>query len=601
MASCSGLGNTRWLEDVPSEDDLVESDTEEDYIVESAHSTDTEQEGSDMETSVEITEPSSTQNPAFDSEDDLPLSYFINDYHTSKNGTKWKKHPYPLTRTRSQNIRTQRAGPKGAAKHASSEVECFELFFDEPVIEMITNSTNIYIDKVRPEYSRERDARRTDAIEMRAFIGMLFVIGVQKSGRRSLEDFWDTTKGTGTELIYLVMSKNRFRFLLRSIRFDDVRDREFRKQYDRLAPVRELFEALISKFQKYYVPGDFMTLDEQLVSFRGRCPFRQYIPNKPAKYGLKVFALTDTKVPYTYNLEIYAGAQPAGPYQVSNKVVDIVDRMLTPLNGLGCNVTMDNWFTNIPQCYDLLQKRITVVGTLKKNKPQIPDNFKITRRRSDNSSIFGFQKQGTLVSYKPKPNKVVLMFSTMHYDGKIAIDTGEKRKPEIITFYNNTKYGVDIVDKMCSTFDVSRNSRRWPLTVFFDLMNISAINGYVVHTINKAYSNKPRKDFLYELGFRLVAPCITRRITSEHIPQSLKMRGKLILGLNTETPEVRQPIDTRRVGKCTFCGRARNKSTRKQCHVCNKWICPEHQLLHCPDCGRNDPPPSPPQVEDISE
>lgn len=91
MASCSGLGNTRWLEDVPSEDDLVESDTEEDYIVESAHSTDTEQEGSDMETSVEITEPSSTQNPAFDSEDDLPLSYFINDYHTSKNGTKWKK------------------------------------------------------------------------------------------------------------------------------------------------------------------------------------------------------------------------------------------------------------------------------------------------------------------------------------------------------------------------------------------------------------------------------------------------------------------------------------------------------------------------------
>lgn len=128
MASCSGLGNTRWLEDVPSEEDLVESDTEEDYIVESAHSTDTEQEGSDMETNVEVTEPSSTQNPAFDSEDDLPLSYFIKDYHTSKNGTKWKKHPYPLTRTRSQNIRTQRAGPKGAAKHASKKwnvLNCF--------------------------------------------------------------------------------------------------------------------------------------------------------------------------------------------------------------------------------------------------------------------------------------------------------------------------------------------------------------------------------------------------------------------------------------------------------------------------------------------
>ncbi|GBP30200.1 hypothetical protein EVAR_94508_1 [Eumeta japonica] len=32
-----------------------------------------------------------------------------------------------------------------------------------------------------------------------------------------------------------------------------------------------------------------ITLDEQLLAFRGRCAFRQYIPNKPAKYGIKVF------------------------------------------------------------------------------------------------------------------------------------------------------------------------------------------------------------------------------------------------------------------------------------------------------------------------
>lgn len=46
---------------------------------------------------------------------------------------------------------------------------------------------------------------------------------------------------------------------------------------------------------------------------------------------------------------------------------------------------------------------------------------------------------------------------------------------------------MDIVDKICSSYDASRNCRRWPLIVFFDIMNISAINGYVVHTINKNY------------------------------------------------------------------------------------------------------------------
>lgn len=44
--------------------------------------------------------------------------------------------------------------------------------------------------------------------------------------------------------------------------------------------------------------------------------------------------VVDTKVPYVYNFEIYPGAQPEGPYQKSNKVNDVVLRVLDPLSGL---------------------------------------------------------------------------------------------------------------------------------------------------------------------------------------------------------------------------------------------------------------------------
>jgi len=37
----------------------------------------------------------------------------------------------------------------------------------------------------------------------------------------------------------------------------------------------------------------FGTIDETLVVFRGRCPFKMYIPSKPANYGIKVFSLVD--------------------------------------------------------------------------------------------------------------------------------------------------------------------------------------------------------------------------------------------------------------------------------------------------------------------
>jgi hypothetical protein len=55
-----------------------------------------------------------------------------------------------------------------------------------------------------------------------------------------------------------------------------------------------------------------VVLDELAV--RGRCGFKQYIPSKPAKYGIKMFALVDAKT-YKFNLETYVGTQPEGPYK----------------------------------------------------------------------------------------------------------------------------------------------------------------------------------------------------------------------------------------------------------------------------------------------
>ncbi|KFM58854.1 hypothetical protein X975_26251, partial [Stegodyphus mimosarum] len=43
----------------------------------------------------------------------------------------------------------------------------------------------------------------------------------------------------------------------------------------------------------------------------------------------------------------------------------------------------------------------------------------------------------------------------------------EKQKPEIISFFNEIKLRVDIVDKMCSLYNVSRNVKRWLVINFF--------------------------------------------------------------------------------------------------------------------------------------
>lgn len=42
-----------------------------------------------------------------------------------------------------------------------------------------------------------------------------------------------------------------------------------------------------------------MTIDEKLEALRGRCNLVQCIPNKPAKYGIKMFILCDSQTYFT--------------------------------------------------------------------------------------------------------------------------------------------------------------------------------------------------------------------------------------------------------------------------------------------------------------
>ena len=48
------------------------------------------------------------------------------------------------------------------------------------------------------------------------------------------------------------------------------------------------------------MPGDNITVDEQLVPFRGRCSFIQYMPSKPDKYGIKIFWACDSETAYPF-------------------------------------------------------------------------------------------------------------------------------------------------------------------------------------------------------------------------------------------------------------------------------------------------------------
>lgn len=119
-----------------------------------------------------------------------------------------------------------------------------------------------------------------------------------------------------------------------------------------------------------------------------------------------------------------------------------------------------------------------------------------------------------ICSYVPKIDKSVLLLSTKHRSNAVI---GEQQKPEVIHFYNQTKAGVDTMDKMLGTYTTKRRTNRWPLALFYNLLDVAALAAYIIYCDqNKTPSvnSSRRRMLLTEMGENLCYPLIQERAAS---------------------------------------------------------------------------------------
>ncbi|XP_060846028.1 piggyBac transposable element-derived protein 4-like [Rhopalosiphum padi] len=458
------------------------------------------------------------------SDEEVEAMYTDELYFTGKDKiSKWRKTEFTKhSKTKKNNIIKTSSGLTSHSKNIESEIDSFMKIIDLDMVDEIVKYTNMYINdkKTTYNYSRDRDCKVTARSELLAYFGLLYLIGIKKGHHTNVLELW-ANDGTGIEITRAVMSYKRFLFITRCLRFDDRSTRADRRKFDKLSAIRSFLDSFVNNSRASYNKSEFTTIDEMLHPFRGRCQWIQYIPSKPAKYGIKMYALCDAKYFYTSNLEVYCGKQPEGPYDNSNAPMEIVKRLITDIEKSNRNLTTDNYYTSIPLAEYLMQKQITLVGTLKKNKREIPPEFLPHKNKAVSSSIFGFQKDKMLSSYVPRKNKTVILLSTMHDKGSLDNFT---KKPEIIMDYNSTKGGVDTVDKMCATYTVSRITKRWPCVIFYSLMNIAGINAQVLYAFSKP-NDAPnrRRIFLKNLSMSLMKEHLISRSKIKTLPMDVSV------------------------------------------------------------------------------
>ncbi|XP_060879204.1 piggyBac transposable element-derived protein 4-like [Metopolophium dirhodum] len=382
-----------------------------------------------------------------------------------KNGFVWKTEcNYSSGKVPQKNIVHIRPGPSYLAKSAYTPKECFKLFFTDELINLVLIYTNQEIQRQRENYKNKNSANLSDLTlsELNALFGLLILAAALKNNHLTTNLLFDSSF-CGNRY-RATMSEKRFCFLINCLRFDDRTTRLHRKNETKLAPISVVWDILMINCKNNYKPSSYVTIDEQLVGFRGRCPFRMYIPSKPTRYGIKIVMMCDNATKYVIDSIPYMGKGTVPNGQVAADFY--VKNLVKSIKGSNRNLTMDNWFCNVPHIQSLLHDdKPTVIGTIKKNKRELPTQFtdiKFQNRTSD-TSFFLFHEDFTVVSYKPNQSKLVTLISSAHHDSSIDPIT---KKPEIVLNYNATKGGVDSFDQMTNNMNCSRKTKRWPLCFF---------------------------------------------------------------------------------------------------------------------------------------
>ena len=65
--------------------------------------------------------------------------------------------------------------------------------------------------------------------------------------------------------------------------------------------------------------------------------------------------------------------------------------------------------------------------------------------------------------------------TTLHHDNEIPSHNNPNIKPETVLFYNTTKAGVDIIDQMARKYSTKAVTKRWPIQVFCNVIDLALV------------------------------------------------------------------------------------------------------------------------------
>lgn len=360
--------------------------------------------------------------------------------------------------------------------------------------------------------------------ELRKFIGVMFYMTY--FNLPNTRDYWSSNNDRSVDVIKQQMTVNQFEKIRQYLHFNDKEKNLPRDdpKRDRLYLIRPVVDSLNHTFGSVSKLAR-LSVDEQMCSTKMSSYMKQYLPNKPKKWGFKFFVLCDTKG-YAYKFEIYTGANEAMRPEEPNlqASANIVVRLVREVPKFKNYILyFDNYYTTIPLLIHLRTQGILSVGTIRRNRikncklPEEKTMMKFERGTSQEfvASIYGID----VTSISWKDSKIVNLvstyigtkppFSSITPNESLFVRRFDKKQnksttvscPQIVKDYNKNMGGVDLLDSSMSRHKITLKSRKWTNRLFYHLLDMTCINAWILY--KRIYQDQAKTKNLRLIDFKL--------------------------------------------------------------------------------------------------
>lgn len=281
-----------------------------------------------------------------------------------------------------------------------SPIELFEMFFSKSMKQYII------------EASAENNMHIT-LEDLNSFIAIIILSTFNK--RTSEKDYWSTDPLLECPIVRTVMSRDRFLEIKRNLKCSKIKDENSKDAAWRVREILEIFKKNVKCFGFFETA---LSVDEMMVKFYGRLKIKQYIRNKPTRFGIKMWALCGADG-YLFDCDIYCGKNSNNFQELPECALGsrVVLQMLKSLllvtatkKLMNYHLYFDNFFCNPDLVVHLRNIGLIATGIVRKDR--IKEKNDLDQKSTRGSFIVKHDTNSGVNYITLKDSKVVSLLST---------------------------------------------------------------------------------------------------------------------------------------------------------------------------------------------